>query len=253
MNPKSRTRTPGSDTSDRRLLEHRDAFVHTDPWRVLRILSEFIEGFTELADIPTAVSIFGSARVTESDPLYEDAREVGRLLAEEKIAVITGGGPGVMEAANRGCQEAGGVSIGCNIELPFEQEMNPYVDLGIEFNYFFARKTMFVKYAEGFVVFPGGYGTLDEVFEALTLIQTGKVSNFPVILYGSEYWSGLIEWLTQKAVVEGKISEEDLELFQVTDDPKAVVSTIKAAMKAKSKNKANVIEPQVSPAKADAQ
>src|SRR5213078_4353430 len=173
----------GEPTEDTALLRREEpGFLREDPWRVLRIMSEFIEGFDVLATIPEAVCVFGSARAPEDDPFYAAARRVGAELARAGFAVITGGGPGVMEAANRGCREAGGLSIGCNIELPHEQRLNDYVDLGVDFRYFFVRKVMFVKYAEGFVVFPGGYGTLDELFEALTLIQTGKVQHFPVAL-----------------------------------------------------------------------
>jgi hypothetical protein len=218
-------------TEDLVLLQRRDsAFVDTDPWRVLRIVSEFVEGFDALASIPPAVSVFGSARIGEQDPLYGAAREVGAELARAGLAVITGAGPGVMEAANRGCREAGGLSIGCNIELPFEQAMNPYVDLGVDFRYFFVRKMMFVKYAEGFVVFPGGFGTLDELFEALTLIQTGKVQHFPVVLFGSEYWRGLLEWLRRPVLAEGKVAAGDLRLFHVCDDPADVVPLIKEVL-----------------------
>lgn len=218
-------------TEDRRFLERPEVFVDTDPWRVLRIMAEFVEGFGSLATIPPAVTVFGSARVTESDPMYAAARQVATRLAEAGLAVITGGGPGLMEAANRGCQEGGGVSIGCNIELPFEQAMNPYVDLALEFQYFFARKVMFVKYSEGFVIFPGGYGTLDELFEALTLIQTGKADHFPVVLFGSDYWSGLVGWLRDRVLAEGKISPPEMEIFTVTDDPEAVVPILQAVMK----------------------
>lgn len=222
------------DTEDRRFLERPEiSFVDTDPWRVLRIMSEFVEGFGALAEVPLAVTIFGSARVGEGDPMYQAAREVGNLLAQAGIAVITGGGPGIMEAANRGCQEGGGLSIGCNIELPFEQRMNAYVDLGIDFNYFFARKTMFVKYAEGFVLFPGGYGTMDELFEALTLIQTGKAYHFPVLLFGSRYWEGLVGWLRETVMAEGKISLEELDLFTVTDDPTEVLKVIQKELRTK--------------------
>jgi uncharacterized protein (TIGR00730 family) len=221
------------DTEDRRFLERPQTFVDTDPWRVLKIMAEFVQGFGGLADIPTSICCFGSARVVESDPMYAAAQEVGRLLAEAGFAVITGGGPGLMEAANRGCQEGKGVSIGCNIELPFEQKMNAYVDIGLQFQYFFARKLMFVKYSEGYVIFPGGYGTLDELFEALTLIQTGKTQNFPVVLFGSEYWGGLVKWLQDTMLAEGKIAEPELAIFTVTDDPAEVVPIIRAALKRK--------------------
>jgi uncharacterized protein (TIGR00730 family) len=221
-------------TEDRKLLERparrdRPEFLETDTWRTLRIMSEFVEGFDALATIGPAITVFGSARVTEGDPAYTMAREIGRLLAEQGYAVITGGGPGVMEAANRGCQEGGGLSVGCNIELPHEQSINSYVDLGVEFRYFFARKTMFVKYADGFVILPGGYGTMDELFEALTLIQTGKIKHFPVVLVGSVFFSGMLEWLKTKLAGEGMISPGDLDLVQVTDDPKQVIEIIREA------------------------
>jgi uncharacterized protein (TIGR00730 family) len=221
-------------TEDTQLLERRDAsFVDTDPWRVLRITSEFVEGFDALATTPSAISCFGSARIGRDDPMYTAGRQVGRALAEAGFAVITGGGPGLMEAANRGCQEGGGLSIGCNIELPFEQGSNPYLDLLVDFRYFFVRKTMFVKYAEGFVVFPGGFGTLDELFEALTLIQTGKVQHFPIVLYGSDYWAGLLGWLEDPVVSQGKIAPEDLELLHVSDDPADAVAHIRKVIEEK--------------------
>jgi uncharacterized protein (TIGR00730 family) len=215
-------------TEDEKLLERqpRAAFLDTDPWRALRILSEFVEGFDALASIGPAVTVFGSARTTPDDPLYVMARTIGHKLAEAGYAVITGGGPGAMEAANRGCQEAGGFSIGCNIELPHEQSLNPYIDLGVEFRYFFARKTMFVKYADGFVILPGGFGTLDELFEALTLIQTGKVRNFPVVLFDSAYWAGLLDWVRTVLLPAGAIAAGDLELLQLTDDPDEAVRII---------------------------
>jgi hypothetical protein len=218
-------------TEDRKLLEpsERPAFLDTDPWRALRILAEFVEGFDALAEIGPAITVFGSARVAEGDPAYDMAREIGRLLAADGYAVITGGGPGVMEAANRGCQEGGGLSVGCNIELPHEQDINPYVDLGVEFRYFFARKTMFVKYADGFVILPGGYGTMDELFEALTLIQTGKIRHFPVILVGSEFFAGFVDWIKLKLLGQGMIAPADLDLIQVTDDPKEVVDIVRKA------------------------
>jgi len=216
-------------TADERFLRRvRAPFTDTDPWRVLRITSEFVEGFDALAEVGQAVSVFGSARVEEGTPLYETARALGRHLADAGFAVITGGGPGVMAAANRGCHEAGGFSIGCNIELPHEQWLNPWVDLGVEFRYFFARKTMFVKYADGFVILPGGFGTLDEFFEALTLIQTGKIQHFPVFLVGTEYWSGLLDWLRTTALAAGMVNEGDLSLLRVTDD----VAEIARAMRA---------------------
>jgi uncharacterized protein (TIGR00730 family) len=211
---------PQGRTEDERMFapRRRPAFLDSDPWRSLRILSEFVEGFDALAGVGKAVTIFGSARMKEDDPWYAKARELAGLLASEGFAVITGGGPGVMEAANRGCHEAGGLSIGCNIELPHEQSVNPYVDLAVEFRYFFARKTMFVKYADGFAIFPGGFGTLDELFESLTLIQTGKIRHFPVVLIGTEYWAGLLDWLRKVPVVVGNVSLEDLDLMRCTDD-----------------------------------
>src|SRR3954463_1032743 len=217
-------------TEDRKLLEptERAAFLDTDPWRALRILSEFVDGFDALASLGPAITVFGSARVPEGSPAYAAAREIGRLLALEGFAVITGGGPGVMEAANRGCQEGGGMSVGCNIELPHEQSINPYVDLGVEFRYFFARKTMFVKYANAFVILPGGFGTLDELFEALTLIQTGKVQHFPVVLVGTAYWAGMLDWFRESLLASGAIDEGDLAILKVTDDPDEVCRIIRA-------------------------
>jgi len=223
----------GRRTEDEELLEspRRDvdpaAFTHTDPWRVMRINSEFVTGFDTLASLPPAVTIFGSARVTEDDPMYMAAREMAHLLVDEQFAVITGGGPGIMEAGNRGAVDGGGISVGCNIELPFEQGMNEYVRIAVDFRYFFVRKTMFVKYASAFVIFPGGFGTLDELFESLTLIQTGKIHNFPMVLFGSDYWQGLISWLCDTMLAEGKISEEDLKLLVVTDSIDEAVDIIK--------------------------
>ena len=201
-------------------------FTATDPWRVLRIQGEFVHGFDGLANIGPAVSVFGSARTDEADPYYVHAVAVGRLLAERGFAVITGGGPGIMEAANRGAREADGKSIGCNIELPHEQGTNAYVDLSINFRYFFVRKTMFMKYSEGFIIFPGGFGTMDELFEALTLIQTGKVRNFPVVLFGTAYWRGLIAWLRDTMLADGKINPTDVDLLVQTDDPAEAVEVI---------------------------
>jgi uncharacterized protein (TIGR00730 family) len=247
------TRSTSGVTEDTVFLQTPDtSFIDTDTWRALRILSEFVEGFDALATVPPAVCVFGSARITAEDPMYAAARAVGGKLAEAGFAVITGGGPGVMEAANRGCREAGGLSIGCNIELPHEQRMNDYVDLGVDFRYFFVRKTMFVKYAEAFVVFPGGYGTLDEMFEALTLIQTGKVQHFPVAMYGSEYWAGLIDWMRARPLTEGKISADDLALFQVCDDSDEVVSLVQDVLTAAPAREPRA-EPHVRGHKADAQ
>ena len=207
-------------TTDQRLLDERAPtdWVHTDPWRVLRIQSEFIEGFGTLAELPPAISVFGSARTPVDSPEYDAGVRLGRGLVEAGFAVITGGGPGAMEAANKGACEAGGVSVGLGIELPFEQGLNQYVDVGLNFRYFFVRKMMFVKYAQGFVVLPGGLGTLDELFEALTLVQTKKVTRFPIVLFGSDYWGGLATWIKKTLVAEGKASAADLELFHVTDD-----------------------------------
>jgi uncharacterized protein (TIGR00730 family) len=237
-------RKPPRVTEDAALLGRRDgSFVHTDPWRVMRIMSEFVDGFDALAEIPRAVAVFGSARVRRSERQYAAARAVGRHLAEAGFAVITGGGPGLMEAANRGCKEGGGLSVGCNIELPFEQEMNAYVDLGVDFRYFFVRKTMFVKYSEGFVVFPGGFGTLDELFEALTLIQTGKVLHFPVVLYGTEYWEGLLDWIRSRMLAEHKIKPRDLDLFVVCDEPEQVVEHFQEALRDSARDLARTIGP----------
>lgn len=220
-----------SGTTDQHLLDTRGPaeWVHADPWRVLRIQSEFVEGFGMLAEIGPAISVFGSARTPPDHPEYVLAHRIGRALAEAGYAVITGGGPGIMEAANKGCVEGGGTSVGLGIELPFEQGMNVWVDIGINFRYFFARKMMFVKYARGFVVLPGGFGTLDELFEALVLVQTQKVTQFPVILVGTSFWSGLIEWITNTLEANKKIAAPDLDLYAVTDDPDEVVSIIKDA------------------------
>ncbi|GAB3305318.1 TIGR00730 family Rossman fold protein [Epidermidibacterium keratini] len=201
--------------------------MHTDPWRVLRIQSEFVEGFGLLSEVPTAVSVFGSARTPRDSPEYELGVRIGAALADAGYAVITGGGPGAMEAANRGAQEAGGLSIGLGIELPFEQRLNDWVDLGINFRYFFVRKTMFVKYSQAFVILPGGFGTMDELFEALTLIQTRKITRFPVVLVGVSFWQGLVDWLREKMQADGRISDGDLDLLYLTDDPDEVVAHIR--------------------------
>jgi uncharacterized protein (TIGR00730 family) len=215
-----RGRQVRASTTDQRLLDSRGPtdWVHADPWRVLRIQSEFVEGFGALAEVGPAISVFGSARTKPDDPHYALGVALGRQLSEAGFAVITGGGPGAMEAANRGAREAGGISVGLGIELPFEQGINEYVDLGVHFRYFFARKTMFVKYAQGFIVLPGGFGTFDELFEAVTLVQTQKVTSFPIVLMGSSYWGGLITWLRDTVIADGKISPHDLDLLQVTDD-----------------------------------
>ncbi len=204
-------------TSPRARAPELAEFTHSDPWRVLRIQGEFVHGINALAEVGAAISVFGSARILEGTPYYDDARKLGALLAEAGFAVITGGGPGIMEAANRGAREAGGLSIGCNIELPFEQSSNPYLNLSINFRYFFVRKTMFVKYSNGFVIFPGGFGTLDELFESLTLVQTQKINRFPIVLYGSSYWTGLIDWIKNTQLAAGTISAEDLNLLIMTD------------------------------------
>ncbi len=225
--PNSKNPPPGT-TQDEQLLESPgpDEFTHTDTWRVFRIMGEFVEGFDELATLTRGVSIFGSARTKPDDPQYKQAQETAAELARVGFAVITGGGPGIMEAANKGAFEAGGISIGCNIELPFEQNSNPYLTHGLKFKYFFVRKMMFVKYSLGFIIFPGGFGTLDELFEALTLIQTKKIRNFPVVLVGSAYWTGLIDWVRDYAWKEGKVTDADLRLLHVTDSPAEVVRII---------------------------
>jgi len=218
-------------TTDERLLSNRGPkdWVHTDPWRVLRIQSEFVEGFGLLAELPKAVSVFGSARTRRDHPEYAIGRALGSALARAGFAVITGGGPGAMEAVNRGASEAGGISVGLGIELPFEQRLNDWVDVGLNFRYFFARKTMFVKYAQAFVILPGGFGTLDELFEALTLVQTRKVTRFPVILFGTDYWAGLIAWIRSTLIPAGKVNPTDLDLLTCTDD---VDETIKLIVEA---------------------
>ncbi len=207
-------------TADQGLLQSRGPadWVHTDPWRVLRIQSEFVEGFGTLAELGPAISIFGSARTPHDHPMYGTAESIAAALVHRGLAVITGGGPGVMEAANKGAAEADGVSVGLGIELPFEAGLNDYVTLGINFRYFFARKTMFVKYSQGFVVLPGGFGTFDELFEALTLVQTQKVTSFPVVLFGSDYWCGLLAWLRDSVLPAGNVKETDIEMVQITDD-----------------------------------
>ena len=214
-----------STTTDQRLLAGSGTsdWVHTDPWRVLRIQAEFVEGFGTLSELERAVCIFGSARTDQSDPMCTAAEEIAARLSRAGLAVITGGGPGIMEAANRGAAEAGGTSVGLGIELPYESGLNDHVNLGINFRYFFARKTMFVKYAQGFVVMPGGFGTLDELFEALTLLQTGKVTSFPLVLFGSGYWQGMLDWLRSTALEHGSISRADLDLMQLTDSIDEVV------------------------------
>lgn len=217
-------------TADQRLLEiptqAEQDFTQTDPWRIFKIMGEFVDGFGDMANTPPGVSIFGSARIEPSNEYYQAAVETGRLLVKSGFAVITGGGPGIMEAGNKGAFEAGGISIGCNIELPFEQAPNPYQTTSLTFNYFFVRKVMFVKYAVAFIIFPGGFGTMDELFEALTLIQTHKIQNFPVILFGSEYWGGLVKWIKETMIGQATISPEDIDLLVVTDSPEEAVQTV---------------------------
>ncbi|QKW34282.1 TIGR00730 family Rossman fold protein [Actinomadura sp. NAK00032] len=215
-------------TTDQRLLDGRGPadWVHADPWRVLRIQAEFVEGFGLLAELPKAVSVFGSARTKPDSPEYELAVDIGGRLHDAGYAVITGGGPGIMEAANKGCDENGGLSVGLGIELPFEQRLNDHLDIGLEFRYFFVRKTMFVKYSQAFVVLPGGFGTLDELFEAITLVQTKKITRFPIVLVGTRFWGGLLDWVKQSMLPSGKISPQDIDLIHLTDDPEEVVQII---------------------------
>ncbi|HEY2697192.1 MAG TPA: TIGR00730 family Rossman fold protein [Pseudonocardiaceae bacterium] len=224
-------------TTDQRLLDSRGPtdWVHTDPWRVLRIQAEFVEGFGALAEVPKAVTVFGSARTGRDHPEYEQGRALGAALAAAGYAVITGGGPGTMEAVNRGAAEAGGMSVGLGIELPFEQGLNPWVDLGVNFRYFFVRKTMFMKYAQAIICLPGGFGTLDELFESLTLVQTKKVTKFPVVLFGKSYWQGLYDWVRQSALEGGKVSEKDLDLLHLTDDIDDAVRVVEDSYAAWSK------------------
>jgi uncharacterized protein (TIGR00730 family) len=229
---------PAPVTEDEKLLaQPGDSvdFTRTDPWRVMRIMGEFIEGFDTLSGVQKGVSLFGSARVGPDDPQYAAAQETARLLGEAGFSIITGAGPGIMEAANKGAREGGGPSIGCNIELPFEQGNNPYVDTLVNFRYFFVRKTMFIKYSVAFIIFPGGFGTLDELFEALTLIQTGKIYQFPVILFGRHYWAGLVRWLQTRVLLEGKISAGDMDLMLLTDDPAEAVEAVRAAYASQTK------------------
>jgi len=218
-------------TTDQRLLDWRGPsdWVHTDPWRVLRIQAEFVEGFGLLAELGQAVSVFGSARTQPGTPEYEWAEQIGAGLARAGYAVITGGGPGIMEAANKGAAGAGGVSVGLGIELPLEQGLNDYVEIGLEFRYFFVRKTVFVKYSQAFVFLPGGFGTMDELFEAVTLVQTGKITRFPIVLVGTEYWKGLNTWIGEVMLPAGKISPSDPDLIRVVDDPIEVVRIITEA------------------------
>jgi uncharacterized protein (TIGR00730 family) len=227
---------PSRETEDERFLQTQVEVVEASPamkvakdgWRVFRIMGEFVEGFDELAKLGPAVSFFGSARITPANPMYRLCVDTARLIGEAGYAIITGGGPGIMEAANRGAREAGVPSVGCNIELPFEQRANGYANIQIDFRYFFVRKTMFMKYAEAFVIFPGGFGTMDELFESLTLIQTGKIRSFPVILFGKDYWGPLVQWLRDRVALEGKIASRDLDLFFCTDSPEEAVAYLEA-------------------------
>jgi uncharacterized protein (TIGR00730 family) len=218
-------------TTDQRLLDRRGPsdWVHTDPWRVMRIQAEFVEGFGLLAELGVAVSIFGSARAKPGTPEYQLADEIAGGLVKAGYAIITGGGPGIMEAANKGANEAGGVSVGLGIELPMEAGLNDYVNVGVEFRYFFVRKTVFIKYSQAFVVLPGGFGTMDELFEALTLVATGKITKFPIVLVGSAYWAGLLDWMKSTMLSDGKIGPEELALLHVADDPAEVVKIIQEA------------------------
>jgi uncharacterized protein (TIGR00730 family) len=235
-------------TEDAKLLgfapKHHDDFTRTDTWRVMRIMGEFIEGFDKLAKVEKGVTFFGSARTAPDDPQYLAAQETAALLAKQGFSIITGAGPGIMEAANKGARAAGGHSVGCNIELPFEQGANPYVDTLVNFRYFFVRKTMFIKYSVGYVIFPGGFGTLDELFEAVTLIQTGKISQFPVVLFGTHYWAGLLRWMQARVLGEKKISAGDLDLLVVTDDPREAADVISAAWEAQTADAAGAVREQ---------
>ncbi len=226
----NRAAVRGEETDDEKLLAapdpNRSAFTHSDPWRVMRITGEFVEGFDALADLGPAVTLFGSARTKQDDPMYAAAMETARLLGSAGLTIITGGGPGIMEAANRGAKAANAKSVGLNIELPFEQSLNQYVDISVDFRYFFCRKTMMVKYAQAFVIFPGGFGTMDELFESLTLIQTGKVKNFPVVLFGAAYWQGLLDWLNTTMLEHGNITAADTDLLIVTDSPEEVKDVV---------------------------
>ena len=228
MKEDEQNKKPRRGTQDEQLLEtpRADEFLHTDTWRVFRIMGEFVQGFEDLAHINSGVAIFGSARTPPDDPEYKAAQETAALLARAGFSVITGGGPGIMEAANRGAFEAGGTSVGCNIELPHEQGSNAYLTLSLRFKYFFVRKMMFVKYSDAFIIFPGGFGTMDELFEALTLIQTHKIHNFPVVLYGSQYWKGMLEWLRGPMLGEAKIVEDDLKRLHLTDSPSEIVEIV---------------------------
>jgi uncharacterized protein (TIGR00730 family) len=237
------THPPSRLTDDRKLLTQRPfadpSFLESDAWRALRIMGEFIDGFDALARLGPAVTIFGSARTKPDHPMYAQARALAVRLSDEGFTVITGGGPGIMEAANRGAKEADGVSVGLAIDLPHETGLNRYVDLAAYFRYFFVRKTMFVKYAQAFVIFPGGFGTFDELFESLTLVQTGKIDHFPIILFGSEYWSGLLDWLRATVVREANVYDDDLELIRISDDVEEIVDIIAASYRERDENGAS--------------
>jgi uncharacterized protein (TIGR00730 family) len=235
-----RSQVPAS-TTDQRLLDSMGSadWVHTDPWRVLRIQAEFVEGFGALAELGAAISVFGSARSRPGDEDYEQGVLLGGALARAGFAVITGGGPGAMESANKGASQAGGVSVGLGIELPFESGFNNWVDIGVNFRYFFARKTMFVKYAQGFIALPGGFGTFDEIFEAVTLVQTQKVTSFPIVLLGTSYWCGLLDWIRDVVLDGGKVSDKDLELLRVTDDVDEAVTIMVDASRARARQPRN--------------
>jgi uncharacterized protein (TIGR00730 family) len=242
-----------SSTTDQRLLDSRGPtdWVHTDPWRVLRIQAEFVEGFGALAELGPAISVFGSARSSPDDADFATGVKLGGALAASGFAVITGGGPGAMEAANRGASQAGGTSVGLGIELPFESGLNEWVDIGINFRYFFARKTMFVKYAQGFIALPGGFGTFDEIFEAVTLVQTQKVTSFPIVLLGTEYWGGLVDWIRSNVLAEGKVSEKDVALLQVTDSVDEAVSIMVDARREREATAGPGGQPNITPHRPD--
>jgi uncharacterized protein (TIGR00730 family) len=243
-----RSQVPASTTDQRLLDSHGSAeWLHTDTWRVMRIQAEFVEGFGALAELGAAISVFGSARSRPGDPDYEQGVLLGEALARAGFAVITGGGPGAMEAANKGASQAGGVSVGLGIELPFESGLNEWVDIGVNFRYFFARKTMFVKYAEGFIALPGGFGTFDEIFEAVTLVQTQKVTSFPIVLLGSSYWGGLVSWVRDVVLASGKVSDKDLDLLRVTDDVDDAVAIMVEARRASEAEQPGAAQPDISP------
>ncbi len=243
-----RSQVPAS-TTDQRLLDSRGSteWVHTDPWRVMRIQAEFVEGFGAMAEVGPAISVFGSARSRPGEPDYAQGERLGAALARAGFAVITGGGPGAMESANKGASQAGGVSVGLGIELPFESRLNEWVDIGINFRYFFARKTMFVKYAQGFIALPGGFGTFDEIFEAVTLVQTQKVTSFPIVLLGTAYWGGLVDWVRDVVLAGGKVSDKDLELLRLTDDVDEAVAIMVEAGRSSAGEVPETAAPDIAP------